>query len=270
MSRRSPSTSRAQEPERPQPTATADPSPAQRRAFGELVARQREDRGLGPEDLAKAAGVPVETIHALESGELSRSVTARELGGLADGLEIDAFELLRWWREGPPPPPEDASPSVEHRVRFGRFLQQRRNELGLSQGDAADRVAMKRNTLGRLERGQVDTLDVAKVFDLARGLEIAPDTLVRLWCPQEPSSSLGSVDPDVQRVVLELNAAPGAERAMSAMEARLLARIDRLEQKLAALGRRTRAIHDAVVALGQPLISQAEQRLREPFEEDED
>jgi transcriptional regulator with XRE-family HTH domain len=69
--------------------------------------------------------------------------------------------------------------------RFGANLVWFRSQAGLSQQALADRVGMKRVTIGELERGRVPRLDT--ILKLAAGLDISPGALIA-WIRWDPAS----------------------------------------------------------------------------------
>jgi transcriptional regulator with XRE-family HTH domain len=59
--------------------------------IGTEFAYLRRERGLGQQDLAQRARLPLETVQAIESGK--RVPTREEFGHLATGLELTAGRL---------------------------------------------------------------------------------------------------------------------------------------------------------------------------------
>jgi len=55
--------------------------------------RLRHAKGMTQEDLAEKAGLSARHLGSIERAEVSASVTV--LGQIADGLEVDASELVR-------------------------------------------------------------------------------------------------------------------------------------------------------------------------------
>jgi transcriptional regulator with XRE-family HTH domain len=60
---------------------------------------------------------------------------------------------------------------------FGDRVRDRRNELGISQEAAADRIGIHWSALGKIERGQ-RSLRLETITKIAAGLGIDPGTLV--------------------------------------------------------------------------------------------
>jgi transcriptional regulator with XRE-family HTH domain len=72
---------------------------------------------------------------------------------------------------------------------FGERVRDRRNELGISQEAAADRIGIHWSALGKIERGQ-RSLRLETITKIAAGLNIDPGTLVAgLPAPTEESDT---------------------------------------------------------------------------------
>jgi transcriptional regulator with XRE-family HTH domain len=72
---------------------------------------------------------------------------------------------------------------------FGERVRDRRNELGISQEAAADRIGIHWSALGKIERGQ-RSLRLETITKIAAGLNIDPGTLVAgLPAPIEESDT---------------------------------------------------------------------------------
>lgn len=72
-------------------------------------------------------------------------------------------------------------------IRLGEAVRARRFELGLTQGELADRAALARGHVGKLERGQLNAQFVT-LHRVARALDVDPVVLFDLGDgPVEPS-----------------------------------------------------------------------------------
>jgi transcriptional regulator with XRE-family HTH domain len=84
--------------------------------------------------------------------------------------------------------PQDRPPgSLNEATRaFGDRVRERRNELGISQETAADRISIHWSALGKIERGQ-RSLRLETILKIAAGLEIDPGELIKgLPVPEVP------------------------------------------------------------------------------------
>ena len=61
---------------------------------------------------------------------------------------------------------------------FGDRVRERRNQLGISQETAADRIEIHWSALGKIERGQ-RSLRLETILKIAAGLEIDPGELIK-------------------------------------------------------------------------------------------
>lgn len=76
----------------------------------------------------------------------------------------------------PKQPPRDA---VNEAVKaFGDRMRERRNQLGISQEVAAERIGMHWSAYSRLERGQ-RSVRLETILKIAEGLDIDPGDLIR-------------------------------------------------------------------------------------------
>jgi transcriptional regulator with XRE-family HTH domain len=64
-------------------------------------------------------------------------------------------------------------------VVFGEAIRLRRNELGLSQEDLAERCNLHRNYIGGIERGERNVA-LKNILKLAQGLELLPSELIKV------------------------------------------------------------------------------------------
>ena len=71
----------------------AEPISAAAKAFGDRVRTHRHDRGESQEELADACGLHWTFVGQVERGR--RNVSLHNILKLAQGLEIDACELVR-------------------------------------------------------------------------------------------------------------------------------------------------------------------------------
>jgi transcriptional regulator with XRE-family HTH domain len=92
-----------------------------RERFGSTVGRLRVAAGLSQEKLAELSGLHATTISSVERGKMS--VTLEKLEGLARGLAISPWELVRIAAGGPEPGTRQAAapsgyPSGGRQLRF--------------------------------------------------------------------------------------------------------------------------------------------------------
>jgi len=64
------------------------------------------------------------------------------------------------------------------RVRFGRAVRKRRQELGLSQEELADRASIHRTYVGDVERGERN-IALQNIEKLAKALDVPISTLFK-------------------------------------------------------------------------------------------
>jgi transcriptional regulator with XRE-family HTH domain len=64
-------------------------------------------------------------------------------------------------------------------VVFGEAIRTRRNQLGLSQEDLAERSGLHRNYIGGIERGERNVA-LKNILKLAHGLDILPSELIKV------------------------------------------------------------------------------------------
>ena len=76
--------------------------------------------------------------------------------------------------------PHDRPPASlnEATKTFGDRVRERRNQLGISQEIAADRISIHWSALGKIERGQ-RSLRLETILKIAAGLEIDPGDLIK-------------------------------------------------------------------------------------------
>ncbi len=76
--------------------------------------------------------------------------------------------------------PQDRPPvSLNEATKaFGDRVRERRNQLGISQETAADRISIHWSALGKIERGQ-RSLRLETILKIAAGLEIDPGDLIK-------------------------------------------------------------------------------------------
>jgi transcriptional regulator with XRE-family HTH domain len=74
-------------------------------------------------------------------------------------------------------PAPSQSPISDATREFGRRVVERRNELGLSQEAAAERIGLHWTYLGQVERGRRN-LTLHNILKIARGLDIDAGQLV--------------------------------------------------------------------------------------------
>lgn len=76
--------------------------------------------------------------------------------------------------------PQDRPPASlnEATKTFGDRVRERRNQLGISQEAAADRISIHWSALGKIERGQ-RSLRLETILKIAAGLEIDPGDLIK-------------------------------------------------------------------------------------------
>lgn len=67
-------------------------------------------------------------------------------------------------------------------LSFGRAVRSRRNALGLSQEELADRAGLHRNYIGGIERGERN-VGIKAVYALAVGLRCEPSELFNQATP---------------------------------------------------------------------------------------
>jgi transcriptional regulator with XRE-family HTH domain len=85
-------------------------------------------------------------------------------------------------------PADGAKEALTETTRaFGERVRDRRNQLGISQETAADRIGIHWSALGKIERGQ-RSLRLETILKIAGGLDIDAGTLVT-GLPIPPSES---------------------------------------------------------------------------------
>lgn len=72
---------------------------------------------------------------------------------------------------------------------FGHVIVKRREELGINQGQLAERLGVSAGTASKIESGQVITVD--QLWKLARALEVRPSKLVE-WVESAESKLTAS------------------------------------------------------------------------------
>jgi len=71
------------------------------------------------------------------------------------------------------------------RIRFGRAVRKRRQELGLSQEELADRAGIHRTYVGDVERGERN-IALQNIEKLAKALDVSISTLfAEYWVEDE-------------------------------------------------------------------------------------
>ena len=78
----------------------------------------------------------------------------------------------------PPPSKPPPAPLSDVTREFGRRVQQRRKELGLTQEAAAERMGLHWTYLGQVERGRRN-VSLHNIVRIAEGLEMDAGELVR-------------------------------------------------------------------------------------------
>lgn len=88
----------------------------------------------------------------------------------------------------------------------GERIKKRREELGLTKTEVADRIGVARTTLMRWERGDIGKVPLTVLYPLADTLETTPAWLMG-WEPdmdEEMADIFGKLDPADRAVILNL------------------------------------------------------------------
>ena len=73
----------------------------QDRSMGHVLFTLREERGLTLTQVAKAAGLPTETLSRIEAqGVQVQRVSLAQLCAIANVLGVTAWEVVKTWEEG--------------------------------------------------------------------------------------------------------------------------------------------------------------------------
>ena len=70
--------------------------------------------------------------------------------------------------------------------RIGMRVLRRRQELGLSQGDLAERLGIQRTNIGRIERGE-QNVTLGTLCKIARELDVTVEALIVAEPPTPPA-----------------------------------------------------------------------------------
>ncbi|NBC30727.1 MAG: helix-turn-helix domain-containing protein [Spirochaetes bacterium] len=144
------------------------------------ISARRRSEHLSQEQLALRAGLHRNTVRLLETGQIDPTFTSisrvmAALGTIRMGLAGRKPEI-------------DCAPSAEDFMRgltthygayswdwmiavAGEAIRRRRVELGASQADLADAAVVSVNTIGRIERGEVDP-NSSTILAIYRALEV--------------------------------------------------------------------------------------------------
>ena len=82
--------------------------------------------------------------------------------------------------------------------RLGRAIAERRGELGITQGDVAEKLGLSRASLANLENGR-QRIMVHQLFALVNALKLESilDLVPKLWVPPEPLAEIRVSDPNL-------------------------------------------------------------------------
>ncbi len=134
-------------------------------ALGLAVIEAREQKGMSPNELAEASGIPLRSIERIEAGE--------------------------------PDPDADATTTpTPDLIAFGRMVRAAREQKGMSVAELAEAAGFKRRRLVRIEAGELDPRYDGLIV-LADGLGVCVAAIVPLDTSGQMSTRSDRADGEV-------------------------------------------------------------------------
>lgn len=149
------------------------------------VRSTRDELGLSQERLALRAGLHRNTVRLFETGQIDPafSSVSRLLFALCVTRAVLGADRIQLWRD------RDHVPRDSHLFRYpaqgewtvfvrpiGKAIRCRRQVLGLTQEELADAAGVSNNTIGRIERWEVDP-SVSTILSVYRALRVETVTV---------------------------------------------------------------------------------------------
>lgn len=134
--------------------------------FGKRLKSKRQELGFTQEELAEKAGLDSTYVGSIERGE--RNVSLGNIIVLAEALATSPNELI---------------PGIHHRkkdqakIEFGKNLKSKREELGFTQEELAEKAGLNPIFIEFSERGEGD-IRFENILALAQALKILPKDLL--------------------------------------------------------------------------------------------
>ncbi|GAB4363658.1 MAG: hypothetical protein Kow009_00210 [Spirochaetales bacterium] len=128
-------------------------------SMAEEVNRVRKEKGLSVERLAQKVGMHRNTLFRILNGQVDPRIT--EMNRLymsleAQGVSLEQGRFRFLCIGGTPVQAMDIPPSEYMLQEMGRVIQERRIALRASQETLAEWADLHRNTIGKIERGEMD------------------------------------------------------------------------------------------------------------------